>query len=135
MFKKLISLKLAMVLLISGTLLAKAERAVVVEINSEGFFYLEPCEQILSDTTINDDFEDDSVIVILNRAASRESINRTAWDFSDVGALYVEDISRLSENESFHAQQVWESEREVMEFERSIATADSVAILSVRFEP
>ena len=92
---------------------------IVVEdiFDGDPFFYLEPCEQIFSEATLEDDFEDSSVIVVLDRTASRisslENRSFSARDFQDVGAIYVEDLDRLSDRENTYAQQLWEAERRV----------------------
>jgi len=81
------------------------------------FFYLEPCEQIFSQATLADNFEDNAVIIVLNRAksrtASRDNRDFTARDFRDIGALYVENLSYLSERENAYAQQIWVAEHRI----------------------
>jgi len=81
------------------------------------FYYLESCEQTYSQATLEDNFEDNAVIVVLDRAKSRttslENRSFMAGDFSDVGAVDVRDIDRLSDRETAFAEQVWEAERRV----------------------
>jgi len=81
---------------------------------SELFFYLEPDEQIFSTTTLADDFEDNSVVIILNRTTSRDNRTFTSEDFGDIGALYVQDLDRLSEVEYEYAKALWEAERNIV---------------------
>jgi len=45
----------------------------------------EPDEQIFSTATLDDDFADDAVLVVLTREASRDNRIFTALDFQDVG--------------------------------------------------
>jgi len=78
------------------------------------FFYLEPDEQTISEATLDDDFENDAVIIVLNRTISRSNESFTASDFSDIGALYVQDLDILSDEEHAYAQELWEAERDVV---------------------
>ena len=82
-------------------------------LDEDRFFYLEPCEQIFSTTTLDDTFVDDAVIVVFNRATSRENRDFTVTDFSDVGAVYVEDLTRLSDIENAYAQTLWYAEHQM----------------------
>lgn len=83
------------------------------------FFYLEPCERIWFDGPLSENFEDDAVVIVLTRAASRDSRTFTAQDFTDVGAVYVRDIDWLSDEESVYAERLWEAERNLVLAERS----------------
>ena len=74
------------------------------------FSRLEPCEPILFEEPLSANFEDDAVVIVLTRAASRDNRTFTAEDFSDVGAVYVADLDRLSDRESSYVQPVWEAE-------------------------
>jgi hypothetical protein len=90
------------------------------------FFYLEPCVEIPSEATLDENFEDNSVIIVLNRAATREDRAFTASDFRDVGAVYVRDIMYLNEHQSTYAQQLWDAERNVAISERNISEVEQV---------
>ena len=87
------------------------------------FSYLNPCEPFFSEATLDENFEDNSVIVVLDRAKSRETSREdrtfTARDFRDVGAVYVEDLMSLSERSNAYAQQLWDAERRMVLSERS----------------
>ncbi|MCL2842603.1 MAG: S8 family serine peptidase [Oscillospiraceae bacterium] len=69
--------------------------------------FMMPDEQIFSTATLDDDFRDDSVIVILTTEASRNNRDFTARDFRDIGAAKVEDLNRLSVNEYSYVEPVW----------------------------
>jgi len=60
------------------------------------FFYLEDDEQVFSGATLDEDFEDNAVVIVLDRITSRDGRIFTVLDFQDVGALYVEDLTQLS---------------------------------------
>jgi len=64
----------------------------------------------LAQVTLDEDFEDDAVVVVLRIEASRDDRTFTARDFGDIGALYVEDLDRLSRTEHIYAQALWEAE-------------------------
>ena len=60
--------------------------------------------QDIDQESIDDDFKDDSVIVVLNRDVSRDNERDfTAEDFSDIGAVYVRDLIRLADWENEYA--------------------------------
>jgi len=82
-------------------------------LDANPFFYLEPCEQIFSTTTLDDMFLGNAVIVVFNKATSRENHDFTVADFSNVGAVYVEDLTRLSDKENTYAQTMWNAERQM----------------------
>jgi len=90
------------------------------------FFYLEPCEQDFFEAIPGESFEDNSVIVILTRAesrmTSRDNRSFAAIDFSDVGAVYVEDLLYLDEDQNIYAQELWDAERLVALSEASFST-------------
>ncbi|MCL2071122.1 MAG: leucine-rich repeat domain-containing protein [Oscillospiraceae bacterium] len=92
------------------------------------YFYLEPCERDFTEILLEDDFEDDSVVIVLDRATSRatsrERRDFTAKDFKDVGALYVEDVMRLADWENAYAQRLWDAERDMILAERNSFTAE-----------
>ncbi|MDO5124121.1 MAG: S8 family serine peptidase [Eubacteriales bacterium] len=52
--------------------------------------------KIISTANINEDFEPDSIIVVLNNAASKELKDYTATDFSEVGAVSVENLTKYT---------------------------------------
>lgn len=93
------------------------------------FFYLEPCEEFVfelqSDSVIADEFDDNAVIVVLNRTKSRTTSmsNRdfTTSDFRDVGAVYVEDLIRLASWENIYAQRFWTAEQQVEMMQRGFS--------------
>ncbi|MCL2864491.1 MAG: S8 family serine peptidase, partial [Lachnospiraceae bacterium] len=93
-------------------------------LNENPFFYLEPCEQVVSEVTLHENFEDNSVMVVLTRAASRDDRTFTADDFRDVGAVYVEDIDRLSNRESVYAEELWDAEQRMYALEYIVNTYD-----------
>ncbi|MCL1880961.1 MAG: S8 family serine peptidase [Oscillospiraceae bacterium] len=95
---------------------------------------LEPCEPVFSTTTLDDDFEDNTVVIVLNRTVSREERVFTVEDFNDVGAVYVGNVSYLSEQESYYVQKVWETERELAISERRIATSRNTIAEQARHE-
>jgi len=105
-------------------------------IEERPFFYLEPCVEFVSPATLADAFEDNSVIVVLDRVTSRTtsragSRDFTAIDFSDVGALYVEDLLWLGESESSYAQRLWAAEQHLALIEEgyfSVSRAQTMAI-------
>ena len=104
--------------------------AVVEEVfDGDMFFYLEPCEQVFSEATLEDNFQDNSVIIVLTRTESRissiESRSFTAEDFRDVGAVYVEDLMHLNEHQTAFAQQVWDAERHVYALEYAMAMSST----------
>ena len=82
------------------------------------FFYLDPCEQVYFEVTFYDEFEDNAVIIVLDRDISRISSEKnrvfTAEDFRDVGALYVEDLMYLSAHCNVYAQQLWDAEQQLV---------------------
>jgi len=78
------------------------------------FFYLEPDEQVFAETTLDDTFEDDAVIIVLNRISSRDDEDFTVEDFGNIGALYIEDLDRLSDYEYEYAEELWEAERDIV---------------------
>ena len=86
-------------------------------LGEDTFFYLEPCEQIVSEATLYDNFEGDAVVVVLNRAVSRDNRKFTTSDFGDIGAIYVEDLDRLSNRENSYAQPLWDAESRVYALE------------------
>ena len=63
---------------------------------------------------LDGNFEDDAVLIVLNRAMSRDNRTFTTMDFSDIGVAYVEDLNRLSDQESEYAQALWEAERNMI---------------------
>ena len=132
--KKLTAIPLtsAMVWLMQTTFISGANRVFLDESNLEEFFYLESDEQIILDATLEDDFIDDSVIGVLNRATSRSDRQFTVEDFKDIGAVSVEYISYLSEKEEVYAQQVWEAEREVALSERRMRLSGNIAAEQMR---
>jgi hypothetical protein len=115
MLKKLISVMLAVVLISSMAISASAEIVIVGEINLGGLSLTEPCEQLFSTATLDDDFCDSSVIIVMNRNQSRENRSFTARDFSDIGAVYVEGLMELDDEQSVHAERLWNAEKAVEE--------------------
>jgi len=100
------------------------------------FFYLEPCEPEFFETIPGEQFEDNSVIVILtretSRMTSREHRHFTARDFRGVGAVYVEDLIYLDEHQNTYAQQLWEAERSMAIAERNMAIAEENMVAAQR---
>jgi len=90
MFKKFTSIGLAMVLFAQITFSIGVEHVFLDESNEEEFFYLESDEQVILEATLEDDFIDDSVVVVLNRATSRSDRQFTVEDFRDIGAVEVD---------------------------------------------
>jgi hypothetical protein len=103
MFRKLLSISLAMVLLVSMT--------GMVDIATLSPYSYVTDEQIFCTATLEDDFQDNSVVVILTKSASRDNRDWTTRDFRDVGAVEIEDIVRLCNQENVSAQEVWQAER------------------------
>jgi len=103
------------------------------------FFYMKPDEQIFSKATLDDNFEDNAVIIVLNKALSRDDRTFKAMDFGDIGALYVEDLDRLSDSEHEYAEALWEAERNLVlaEFaeltESAVSNEDFLGIQEVYF--
>ena len=94
------------------------------------FFYLIPDTQIYSTTTLMDDFEDDAVVIVLNRSISRDNRDFTLEDFPGIGAIYVRDLSRLSTHEYSYAVTLWNIERDLVLAEKFTAfSLDSEAAL------
>jgi len=89
------------------------------------FFYLEPDKQIFSKATIDENFTDNAVIIVLNRASSRDRRIFTELDFSDIGALYVKDLDKLSDKEFGYAQNLWEAEKRMALAELTKTTASN----------
>jgi len=96
------------------------------------FFYLEPDEQIFSEATLDEDFEDNAVVIVLNRASSRDDRTFTAMDFSDIGAVYVEDLDRLSDREYAYAEELWEAERNMVLAELSDSPESDEGLLEIQ---
>ena len=89
--------------------------SIEVLLDKDPFFYLGIEESAeLPEVTLDNDFEDNSVIVVLNRASSRDDQTFTVDDFDEIGALYVEDLDRLSDDELEYAYELWEAEREII---------------------
>jgi subtilisin family serine protease len=108
--KRVISVLLTMVLLISATPFVVAENVFRDEICFS--LYSRSDERILSMATLDDDFCDNSIVVIYTVSASKNNRDITTGDFRDIGAVAVEDIVRLSERENVYAQELWRTERE-----------------------
>jgi len=67
-----------------------------------------------SEITLDENFEDNAVIIVLNREMSRDNRTFRTMDFEDIGALYVEDLNRLSDQENEYAQALWEAEENLL---------------------
>lgn len=74
-----------------------------------------------SNATVEDGFEEDSIIVVLTIEASRDRKEFTVNDFTEVDLLYVRSLDYLSNNELKYAEKIWTAEEYVMEL---IAQAD-----------
>jgi hypothetical protein len=61
-------------------------------------------------------FDDDAVVLVLTREASRDNRTFTIQDFPDVGAVYVEDLSRLSDREYSFARRIWDAQIALQEY-------------------
>ena len=116
--KKIVSIALVLTLCVSfGVSADMGRRTDDIDITDETniYFYLEPCEELFSGATMDDNFEEDSVIVVLNRDISRDNDrNFTTKNFQDIGAIYVEDLIRLKDWENEYAQRMWTAERQVV---------------------
>jgi hypothetical protein len=108
--KKLISIALSVVLVVSATAFVDVENTNVNDSLSLNDYVVD--EKILSDATVEDNFCDSSVIIIQNLSASRDNRDITAREFINIGAVDVEDIVRLSDEENTYAQELWRTERE-----------------------
>lgn len=101
------------------------------------FQYLVPCVQSVSIATIDDNFEDNSVIIVLDRAtsrlASRDNRVFSSTDFRDIGALYVENLVQLSDNENAYAQRIWMAEQQRV-LEDSMLSVYGESSISVAME-
>ena len=97
----------------------------VIDTHEELFFYLEPCESEPFEVISGEIFEDNSVIVLLNRATSRVksegSMDFIMADFQDIGVLYIEDLIYLDESQNTYARRLWGAERNMFLAERNIA--------------
>lgn len=114
MLKKIISYALILSFVFSMMINVSANNiGDTTSINIEDINFITPDEQILSTATINDDFADDSVIVIFTTEASRNNRDFTAEDFKDIGALKVEDITRLSDKEYSNIEPVWTAQEQM----------------------
>jgi hypothetical protein len=128
--KKLISIALSVVLVVSATAFVDVEN---ININDSLSLYdYMVDEKILSDATVDDNFCDSSVIIIQNLSASRDNRDITAREFIDIGAVDAEDVVRLSDEENAYAQELWRAEREYrvsgsVESTQSLAEARELA--------
>jgi len=96
----------------------------VEDLSDEDFWnlYLETDEQVLSEATLDDNFEDNAVVIVLNRVVSRGNRTFTTMDFGDIGVVYVEDLNRLSDQENEYAQALWTAERNMILAEERLST-------------
>ena len=105
MYKRLIAAVVTTILFVQG--IADSSANSLNKTGLDYFFCLQPCERSFSDSTIEGDFEDNSIVVVLTRQKTRE-ISRsgrvfTARDFRDVGAVYVRNSMYLNETMNYYA--------------------------------
>jgi subtilisin family serine protease len=110
MFKKLVSFALATTLVVALLFTVGAEDRVK---NADVLDLRLADEKFLSTATLEDDFNDDSIVIIFTRAASRDNRDLTARNFRDIGAVEVTDIVRISDREYAYAQGLWNAEQSV----------------------
>jgi subtilisin family serine protease len=122
MFKKLISLVLVTVLLMLGTGFADVENNITF---MDDYELRLADEKVIFTETLDDNFFGDSVVVILTKAASRDNRDWTVDDFHGIGAIEIEDIDRLSDEENTYAERLWTAERGVFLSERGLYTEQS----------
>ncbi len=96
--KKITALLLALILAVASAIPAFAETdqffSSVSENKSAELVSVEAEEEkIYCDATLDDDFEDDSVIVMLKNDVSLELDDYDKYDFSEVNAEKVEDLT------------------------------------------
>lgn len=89
-------------------------------------------EKILCDATLEDDFEDDSVIVVFKNAKSKKLENHTRKSFSDISAKSVTDLT--SKTKSKIEKQRTEKKRAANTYEFNVsATADEMQVDETNF--
>ena len=104
--KKTISILLSVIFILtlfsaSGLALSDFEREKPV---------IQPEEKTYCEATIEDDFAEDCVIVVLKQEASKSDKRFSGNDFKQIGCESVEDLLSLSEKERAYAEAVWEAD-------------------------
>lgn len=108
--KKMLSLLIAIVFVILGFFQADAADYIDVKnsltkMKSSETYDLDP--KVFSTAKLDDDFEDDSVIVVLNKEASKNDKDYYPDDFKVSNCKEVEDIAKLNNEEKTYAESIW----------------------------
>ena len=122
MFKRIISIALSMVLILSFSFPSVALNTEDLPLRKfdESFFANRRAdEKILSTATLEDDFNDGVVVVILTTEASRNNRDYTAKDFPEINVAGIKDIVRLSDKEHRYTNALWRAEQRIDEARRA----------------
>ena len=84
-------------------------------------------EKFTCTATINDDFVNDEIIVVLNNESSRALHDYTTLDFSEIQAISVENITKYT-TEALSVQRKKGNINQLNDYNNSVSTDDEVVI-------
>ena len=102
--KRLISIILSLSI-ICGLFAVRAQGISSEQIQKDIVIQVE--QKICCNATLEEEFEDDSVIVMFKQDASRVDKSFTAGDFKQIGCKTIKDLVQLSEEEKEYAEIIW----------------------------
>lgn len=111
MKNKIISTIMIITLIFSFGVTGKAiDKSALSYADIENMISTEADEQIFSNATLDDDFADDSIVVILTEEASKSNRDFTSDDFKEIDISTIENVTKLSEYEYEEIDPVWEAQ-------------------------